>query len=229
MPIDAFKDVFMSLLVYGVPLSPYVRKVRLALAEKSLAYQLEIVLPFDQPAWFKDINPLQRIPALKDGDVVLADSSVICHYLDDKFTDSVSLQGDNAEQRARVRWLEKYADYELAPLTTFTVFRQRILMPSFHKPVDEAAISVALQEKLPPHFDYLAQCLGDGEFFVGDRLSVADLAFACQITNMGHGGEVLDAARWPNLAALYERLKARASMQAVLPGEQKILASMKKS
>lgn len=40
----------MSLIVYGVPLSPYVRKLRLCLAEKQLDYQLVIVLPFDQPA-----------------------------------------------------------------------------------------------------------------------------------------------------------------------------------
>jgi|TARA_R110001592_G_scaffold38577_2_gene127099 glutathione S-transferase len=216
----------MSLIVYGVPLSPYVRKVRLCLAEKSLAYQLEIVLPFDQPAWFKVINPLQRIPALKDDDVVLADSSVICQYLEDKFPETLTLLGANAAQRAQVRWLEKYADYELAPLTTFTVFSQRVLRPSMNKSTDEVAVQLALQENLPPHFDYLEQCLGDSDYFVGDSLSLADLAFACQITNMSYGGECLDEQRWPKLSALYARVKARPSLQAMLPGEQKILASM---
>lgn len=40
----------MSLTVYGAPLSPFVRKVRLFLAEKNMDYQLEIILPFGQPA-----------------------------------------------------------------------------------------------------------------------------------------------------------------------------------
>ena len=41
----------MSLTLYGAPLSPFVRKVRLLLAEKGLDYQLEAIAPFGQPAW----------------------------------------------------------------------------------------------------------------------------------------------------------------------------------
>jgi glutathione S-transferase len=217
----------MSLTVFGAPLSPFVRKLRLCLAEKCLDYQLEIVLPFGrQPDWYCELNPLGRIPALRDGDFDLADSSVICQYLEDKYPDRPLLLGQNAEQRARVRWLEKYADYELAPLSTFTVFRNRVLKPSMGQPSNEATVQSALSEKLPPHFDYLEQCLGDAEYFVGDSLSLADLAFACQMVNMEHGGEQLDAKRWPNLAALYMRIKARPSLQAILPGEQKVLAKM---
>lgn len=217
----------MSLTVYGVPLSPFVRKVRLCLAEKALDYQLETVLPFDQPSWFLALNPLGRIPAIKDGDVVLADSSVICQYFEEQYRELMSLLGQNAEQRAKVRWLEKYADYELAPLTTFGIFQQRIINPSAKQPCDEAVVKATLNDKLPVHFDYLEQSLGDAEYFVGDRLSLADLAFACQIINMEHGGEQLDQQRWPMLSALFARIKARPSMQHLLPGEQQILAAIK--
>ncbi|MNP78202.1 hypothetical protein D3C76_1757620 [compost metagenome] len=55
---------------------------------------------------------------------------------------------------------------------------------------------------------------------------MADLAFATQVINMEHGGERLDAERWPGLAAHHERLAARESVQTVLPGEQKILAKL---
>ena len=217
----------MSLIVYGAPLSPFVRKVRLFLLEKDLPYQLEIILPFGkQPDWYRALNPLGRIPALKDGDFSLADSSVICQYLEEKYSDLSPLLGHNAEQRAQVRWLEKYADYELAPWSTFTVFRNRVLKPSIGKPCDEQAVQQALIEKLPSHFDYLAEVLGNAEYLVGDSLTLADLAFACQIINMGHGGETLDAQRWPNLAALYQRIEARPSVQAVLPGERAMLAKI---
>lgn len=216
----------MSLTVYGAPLSPFVRKVRLFLAEKALDYQLEIILPFAQPAWYKDISPLGRIPALKDGETSLADSSVICHYLNDKYPDQTHLMGENAEKRARVSWLEKYADYELAPLCTFSVFRNRALKPSMGQPCDEAAVQKALHEQLPPHFDYLEKNLGSADYLVGDQLTLADLALACQLINMEHGGEQLDAQRWPGLSAHYARIKARESVQSVLPGEQKMLAKM---
>ena len=107
----------MSLTLYGAPLSPFVRKVRLLLAEKGLDYQLEAIAPFGQPAWYREISPLGRIPALRDGDLALADSSVICQYLEERYPEPPNLQGDAPAGRAAVRWLEKYADYEIAPLT----------------------------------------------------------------------------------------------------------------
>lgn len=216
----------MSLSVYGVPLSPFVRKLRLYLAEKALDYKLEIVMPFNQPEWFLEMNPLGRIPVLKDGETVISDSSVICHYLDEKYPESMSLLGKDVEQKAQIRWLEKYADYELAALTTFTVFRNRILNPGMGKVCDEDAIKSALEEKLPKHFDYLECTLGDNDYFVDNTLSLADLAFAAQLASMEHGGEVLDAQRWPNLAALYARVKSRPSMEGMFAAEKKLLASM---
>lgn len=217
----------MSLTVYGAPLSPFVRKVRLCLLEKDLPYELEIVTPFGQPAWYRDINPLGRIPALRDGELTLADSSVICQYLEEQYSNLLPLYGDNPADTARIRWLEKYCDYELAPLCTFTVFRNRVLKPTMGKTSDEAAIREALTNKLPPHFDYLEQQLGNAEYFVGARLSMADLALACQLTNMAHGGETLDTSRWPALAAHHQRIEARASYQAVLPGERRTLDKLR--
>ena len=91
---------------------------------------------------------------------------------------------------------------------------------------DVAIVQAALVDKLPPHFDYLEKTLGTAEYFVGERLTIADLAFTTQMINMEHGGERLDAGRWPQLAAHYARMTARESAQAVLPGEQKILAKL---
>jgi glutathione S-transferase len=156
----------MSLTVYGAPLSPFVRKVRVFLAEKGLEYQLEIITPFGQPQWYRELSPLGRIPALKDQDLTLADSSVICQYLEEKHPVLPPLYGKNPAQRAQIRWLEKYADYELAPLTTFAVFRNRVLKPTMNQPCDEAAVHSALHDKLPPHFDYLENLLGSADYFV---------------------------------------------------------------
>lgn len=217
----------MSITVYGAPLSPFVRKVRLCLLEKALDHGLEVVMPFTPPEWYvQQFNPLGRIPAIKDGELNLADSSVICQYLEETYTQTPRLYGETASDRAQVRWLEKYADYELAPLATFVVFANRVLKPSQGQPSNEQAIAAALNEKLPSHFDYLEQRLGGNSYFVGNRLSMADIAFACQLINMEHGGEQIDAARWPGLAALYARVKSLDSVQRVLPGEQKMTAKL---
>ena len=163
---------------------------------------------------------------MKDGDFTLADSSVICHYLEEKHPDLPPLYGSTPEQRARINWLEKYADYELAPLTTFAVFRNRVLKPTMQQPCDETAVQSALHDKLPSHFDYLEKTLGSADYFVDNHLSMADLAISCQLINLEHGGEHLDSQRWPQLANLFARVKARPSVQAVLPGELRTLAKL---
>lgn len=216
----------MSLTVYGAPLSPFVRKVRLCLLEKALEYQLEIVMPFTPPDWYLQLNPLGRIPAFKDGDLSLADSSVIIQYLEEAYPDTTRLYGSNAAERGQIRWLEKYADYEMAPLTTFGVFRNRILKPSAGQPCNEQSVQSALHEKLPPHLDYLEQQLGADDYFVGHQLSMADIAVTCQLINMEHAGEVVDAQRWPRLSAHFQRIKSRASTQSVLPGEQHMTSKL---
>ena len=68
-------------LLYARP-SPFVRKVRAYLALKGIDYALEPVNPFDPPAGYRDISPLGKIPAWRDDDVTLADSSVILLYLE---------------------------------------------------------------------------------------------------------------------------------------------------
>jgi glutathione S-transferase len=216
----------MSLIVYGAPLSPFVRKLRVFLAEKGLEYQLEIITPFGQPQWYRELSPLGRIPALKDDELAMADSSVICQYLEEKHPELPPLYGQTPAQRAQIRWLEKYADYELAPLTTFAVFRNRVLKPSMNQPCDEAAVQSALHDKLPPLFDYLENILGTADYFVDNSLSMADLAFACQLINLEHAGEHLDSQHWPALAALLQRVKSRSSVADVLPGEQRTLAKL---
>lgn len=216
----------MSLVVFGAPLSPFVRKVRLFCAEKGIDYQLENVNPFNQPDWYRELNPLRRVPAIRDGDFTLADSSVICQYLEDRDPQRAPLNGDNPQAKARIRWLEKYADYEVAPLATFTVFRNRLLKPLMGKVCDEVAVKGAMQEKLPEHFDYLEKCLGDNDYFVDNRFSLADIALACQLVNMRHGGEELDAQRWPALAAHFERIAGRSTLAEILQGEQQIIAKI---
>ncbi|MBB4862347.1 glutathione S-transferase [Pseudomonas nitritireducens] len=216
----------MSLVVFGAPLSPFVRKVRLFAAEKGLDYQLENVNPFNQPDWYRELNPLRRVPAIRDGDFTLADSSVICHYLEDRDPQRAALCGEGAQARARIHWLEKYADYELAPLTTFTVFRNRLLKPLMGKVCDEVAVKGAMQEKLPEHFDYLEKCLGEQQWFVDDRFSLADIAIACQLVNLRHGGEELDAQHWPKLAAHFERCLARPALAEIVQGELQIIAKI---
>ncbi|MGV8547012.1 glutathione S-transferase family protein, partial [Pseudomonas aeruginosa] len=81
-------------------------------AGRGLDCQVEAIAPFGQPAGYRESSPLGRSPALRAGDLALADSSVICQYLEERYPEPPNLQGDAPAGRAAVRWLEKYADYE---------------------------------------------------------------------------------------------------------------------
>lgn len=202
----------MTLKVYGAALSPFVRKVRVFLDEKGAEYEPVHINPNDPPPDYRAINPLMRIPALADGDRVLADSAVICAYLERRFPEP-ALYPDDDYLYARALWFEKYADYELGQNCTRAIFRNRVVMKLLGRECDEAAVARARDEALPPHLDYLEEQLGEQSFLVGDRFTVADIAMASQFTNMEYGGEGVKAERWPRLAAYLERLQARATFR----------------
>lgn len=209
----------MSITLYGASLSPFVRKVRAALAEKGLPYEHVQIDPFRQPPEYREISPFGRIPALRDGDNTLADSGVICTYLEAQYPQT-PLNHADPFQKARVLWFEKFGDYELAPVMTFGVFRNRVVMKLIGKPSDEEQVSKCLHEKLPPLLDYLEANLPEDGFIVGDRLTVADIAIATHFVNFAHGGETVDAARWPRSAAYTRRILARPSFASAIEQEE---------
>lgn len=210
----------MAIQVHGAPLSPYVRKVRVMLAEKGIDYELKMAVPYDLPEGYEKLNPLMRIPAYRDEDVTLADSAVICHYIEQK-DNSTPLMPSSAAGRAQCEWLEKYADYELAPYTTAAIFRHTLILPLIKQATDHSLIERAKEELLPPLFNYLSEQLGDNDWFVENTFSLADIAIACQLINMEHAQHALDEKRWPALHAFLQRCYVRESFSAILPQERK--------
>src|SRR6201996_5418807 len=193
----------MAFIVYGSNLSPFVRKVRIAMAEKGVDYTLEQVNPFAPPPEFLAISPLKRIPAFRDTDLPepnhLSDSSVICDYLEHKHP-APALYPADPYQRARALWFEEYADSILALTIGPGLFFERIVKKLMKGQPDEAVCERTLNEKLPPLFDYLTAELGDGEFLAGGAFSIADITVATMLVNFEHAGGSIDPARWPRLA-----------------------------
>ena len=96
-------------IVYGVNASPFVRKVRVFLAEKGIAYELDPVIPVNVSAEFRKMSPLGKVPAFRDGDRTLSDSSIICAYLE-RMHPQPALYPADAYDYARALWFEEYGD-----------------------------------------------------------------------------------------------------------------------
>ena len=215
----------MSYVVLGGSVSPFVRKVRAVLAEKGLAYEHEQVNPFAPPEGWRAVSPLGRIPAFRDGDRVINDSSVICQYLERR-APSPALYPSDDYDFARALWLEEWADGGLVPLAGPKIFRPLVLQPLFtRKPPDdatEAAARKAWEEDLPALLDYLEGQLGDGEYLVGERLTIADVSVASPFVNLRHAGFAPERKRWPRLRAFLERMWGRPSFKALIDEETPI-------
>jgi len=201
--------------LFGAPVSPFVRKVMVALAEKGIAYEHDPVVPAVAPAEFKrvskDVSPLGRIPAYRDGDFALADSSVIIAYLE-RVKPSPALYPSDTRDYARALWFEEYGDGGLAPIIGGKIFFQKIAGPAFFKqPTDEAVVTKAINEELPPLLDYLETQLGNGDWLVGRSFSIADVGVATQFAQASLCGVSPDAKRWPKLASYVDRALARPS------------------
>ncbi len=204
--------------LHGVGLSPFVRKVRVALAEKGIEYEHVPQVPFGQPEAYFKISPLGKVPCLTDGDWALPDSSCIIAYLE-RIQPDPALYPADPKAFGRALWYEEYADTKLVDAAT-TVFFQRFVRPNFFKQEpDEDLVKASLEEKLPPIFDYLERELGDRDVLVGSHFSIADIAVASPIVNMKHAKAGVDAGRWPNLAAYIERVHARPSFKGLIEEE----------
>lgn len=212
------------LKVIGNYVSPYVRKVLACLELKQLEYEIDPIAPFVGNDAFTRLSPLRRVPVLIDDGVVINDSSVICQYLEDKHPSPTLYPRDIAD-RARARWLEEYADTQLADVLIWRLFYQRgARRHIFHEPTDEAVVQRALETDIPATLDYLeTQLPADGFLFGFGALSIADIAIASYFRTASFVRYQIDPARWPATAAFVAHVLAEPALVKLAGYEDAIL------
>ena len=205
--------------VLGVNASPFVRKVRVALAEKKIPYELQPVFPGAADEDFRKLSPLGKVPAFKDGDKGFSDSSVICAYLE-KTHPSPALYPSDPYEYARALWFEEYADSAMVSVIGPKIFFQKVVNPRFfNKPADMETVERAVAEELPPLFAYLEGQLS-GDYLAGDQLSVGDIGVCSMLVNLFHAGYGIDTKQYPKLARYVARVHERPSFKACIDEER---------
>ncbi len=210
-------DAQADLIFYGSPVSPFVRKAMAVAMEKGADFETESVNIMAMPDWFLEISPMRRIPVMRDRSIAtegvegtIADSSAICAYIDRKHPDPALFPSD-AYAMARALMIEEYADTTLAMAGGLGIFRPLFFNAMGGKEPDLAKAKETWAEKMSPIFDYLESALGDGEYFAGDVLSIADITVACVFMQVSLVAQTpLD--NYPKLAAFLERMQARPSI-----------------
>jgi len=209
-------------LVVGSLLSPYVRKVLACCELKRVPYQVDPIVPFYGNDKFSALSPLRRIPVFRDDRVRIADSSVICQYLEDRYPEPRLFPADPAVA-ARARWLEEYADTRMGDVFIWRLFNETVIGPSvWGRPRDAEAVARVLREDVPDVMRYLEGELPADGFLFGEP-TVADIAIAAFFRNARWARFEPDGRTWPRTAGLVRRVLALPALQHLAPFEDILL------
>ena len=157
------------IILYGLPVSSYTAKVRVALHWRGLAYQeREPEGGYRSAAWAERV-PMGTLPALAHDGFFLAESEAILEYLEEAFPERPLLPSD-PQQRAQTRMLARLHDLHVEP-------RVRALFALIKDPAQHPSLPelhAALHDKL----ERLAQLAKAAPFMAGKQPSLADCGFA---------------------------------------------------
>lgn len=194
--------------------SPYVRKIRIVLAEKKIDCEFVVDSPWVAGNQVSQFNPLGKVPVLllDDGGTVF-DSRVIAEYLDALAPNNKLIPGSGRERINVKRW-EALADGILdAAVTAF--------LESRRPDGERSAAWIARQHaKIDAGLAAMSGDLGEQAWCHGGGVSLADISAGCVLGYVTFRlPEIAWASMYPNLAALYGKLMTRPSFQDSVPVE----------
>jgi len=206
---DASKAV---LNLIASPTSPYVRKVRIALAEKKIEYQMTEASPWAPGNPVHAFSPLGKVPVLVlDDGTQLFDSRVIVEYIDTVSPVS-RLIPEPSRQRIEVKRWEALADGMCDAAQAIVLERRR---PARQQSKDWVERQ---QQKIEAGVAELARELGEKTWCNGESYTLADIATGCALGYLDLRYAELD---WrhdhANLSRLAEKLAKRPSFQETAP------------
>lgn len=193
--------------------SPYVRKVRIVMAEKKLDYALILENVWANDTTIQQSNPLGKVPCLlmEDGGAMF-DSRVIVEYLD-TLTPVGKLIPAHGRERAEVKNWEALADGILDAAVLVRVER------TMRAPEIQSEAWVNRQmDKVNAGLKSMSLGLGESAFCVGNHLTLADISVACCLGWLSFRfPEIAWRDEYPNLARLFDKLSERPSFKDTLP------------
>ena len=202
-------------ILYHLPLSPYCRKVRLALAEKRIPFDLRLEPVWDRRAEFVAMNQACTVPVLREENgLAIADSTVICEYLDEAYPE-VTLFGRTVGQRAETRRLVAWFDGKFGTEVTANLLYEKNLKRLLGRGNPDAGLIRAGYANLRSHLEYLGWLAETRVWLAGPQVSLADFAAAAHLSALDYIGDV----DWGlNTAAKdwYARVKSRPCFRALL-------------
>ena len=199
----------------GALTSPYVRKVRVVMAEKKLDYEFVTENVWAADTQINDFNPLGKVPCLvMEGSEALHDSRVIVEYLD-TLSPVGKLIPPVGRERAEVKTWEALSD---GVLDASILARLEATWAGRSEAERSQAWIDRQLGKVQAALRAMSQGLADKPFCAGIHFSLADIAVGCTLGYLDFRFPQLDwRTPHPTLARLYDKLMQRASFSDTLP------------
>jgi glutathione S-transferase len=193
----------------GSAASPYVRKVRVVMAEKRLDYQFVIEDVWSDDTTIANSNPLGKVPCLiMDGSEAMFDSRVIVEYLD-TLSPVGKLIPQPGRERAEVKTWEALAD---GVMDAGMLWRLEATWARRADGERSEAWIARQRAKVEAGIRAMAKGLADKPFCSGIHLSLSDIAVGCTLGWLGFRFPDIDwRGEHGNLAKLYDKLMLRPS------------------
>jgi len=202
--------------LYQFPLCPFSRKVRLALSEKGIAFDLVREDPWSASDAFYALNPAGRTPVLHDPErnLTLIDSQAICEFFEETVEQSPLIVG-NAASRAEIRRLVALFDEAFFGDVTLPLLHERMKKRLVLREPPSSAVLRGAMRLAHEHLDYIDWLLDNRRWLAGARISLADFAAAAQISVADYL-EGVDFDGHENAHAWYRVMKSRPSFRPLL-------------
>ena len=193
--------------------SPYVRKVRIVMAEKKLEYEFVLEDVWSPATKIAEANPLGKVPCLimEDGGAMF-DSRVIVEYLD-TMSPVGKLIPASGRERASIKCWEALADGILDAGVLIRLERTQ-------RPADKQSDAWVERQfgKIRSGLRAMSSGLGDTPFCVGTHFSLADVAVGCALGWLAFRfPEIHWREDHPNIARLFDKLSDRQSFRDTMP------------
>ena len=195
--------------LYEHPLSPYAQKVKIALREKAVAFELAV--PSGMGAGgadgeFTAANPRAEVPTLIDGETAVFDSTIILEYIENRWP-TPALLPTGAGERARVRMIEEVMDTHFEAINC-GLGEIRWFRRAEGKLAQTLTAAAARQTR--GLFAWLERQLGTRPWFNGEAFGWGDLAVVPHVATSVSVGNRPPAGS--KLAAWLERVVERPSV-----------------
>lgn len=199
--------------IHDHPNSTFSRRVRIVAHEKGLSPNyvfVDMAKRAHRGEAHLALNPYGKVPVLKDGDLVIYESTAVMEYLEAKFPEP-SLLPDTPEDRARVAMYVKCCDLYMAPHVGAIIFPRRF----FPKDRWDLEAQGAAQKAIEKHLAVIERDLEGKSFLVAERFTLADVVYIPFL----HFLELMEISPGPNTAAWAKHLLARPSAEATVPAQ----------